>query len=340
MLEPPSIPENALTACLHAEYGLKPAALTFLPLGADLSTSVYRADVSDGAAFFVKVRFGPFDPLAALVSTWLAQQGVAEIIAPLPTTSAQPFAVTPDFTMLVYPFIVGHDAYEGILTDEQWVAFGRAMRRIHDAPLPPHLAGRLPVEKYDPRWREQLRRALIELDSASAPDSAGLRLAEFMAERRAYVLDLVARTERLARTLGDAELPPVLCHTDLHPGNLLICPDGRFFIVDWDAPLLAPRERDLMYPGGAQGFPGRTPEEEEALFFEGYGPADVDLRAVAYYRLERVIEDLAIFCYQLLGASEGSAADREQALGWAMSNFLPGHTLEIAERTSRQSGVA
>ncbi len=33
-----------------------------------------------------------------------------------------------------------------------------------------------------------------------------------------------------------------------------------------------------MYPGSAQGFTGHTPEQEEGLFYQGYGPAQVDAR--------------------------------------------------------------
>ncbi len=173
-------------------------------------------------------------------------------------------------------------------------------------------------------------------------DPVARRLAAFLAEREAQVLDLVDRTQRLAEELRRAAPPFVLCHTDLHAGNLLLSGDGRLFIVDWDAPLLAPRERDLMYPGGGQGFLGRSPEEEERLFFEGYGDVRVDRRALAYYRLERIVEDLAIFCEQLLGqggpVSGNAEPDREQALRWAMSNFEPGRVLEIADRTLPADG--
>ncbi len=152
---------------------------------------------------------------------------------------------------------------------------------------------------------------------------------------------MLDRTERFALGLRAAGPPFVLCHTDLHAGNLLLAADGRMFIVDWDAPLLAPRERDLMYPGGGQGFLGRSPREEEALFYAGYGTVTVDLRAVAYYRLERIVEDLAAFCAQLfnpeVGPGDAGNTDREQAVRWAMSNFDPGRVLEIANRTARQA---
>ena len=43
MLEKPNFPDEKIIACLQAEYGLKVAQITFLPLGADTNTAVYRA---------------------------------------------------------------------------------------------------------------------------------------------------------------------------------------------------------------------------------------------------------------------------------------------------------
>lgn len=343
MLEPPAIPQSIILGCLRSEWGLATPSLTFLPVGADIASAAYRAFAPDGSSYFVKLRLGPFDELAALLPAWLATQGVREIIAPRPTLSGRPVAHTPDFSVLVYPFVAGHDAYEGVLSDAQWFSFGRAVRQYQDAALPQALADQLPRERYDPKWRLALRTAMKDLDVTGRQDAVARRFVDFMVGRREQVLDLVDRTDRLAAALAADPPPCALCHTDLHPGNLLIRAGGDLFIVDWDAPLLAPRERDLMYPGGAQGFPGRPPSEEEALFYAGYGPVDVDVRALGYYRLERIIEDLAVISDQVLSprvdTAGSGAADREQALGWAASNFEPGHTLEIADETYRRAAA-
>ena len=83
--------------------------------------------------------------------------------------------------------------------------------------------------------------------------------------------------------------------------------DGRdtLYIVDWDDPLLAPKERDLMFIGGAQGFVGYTTQEEETLFYRGYGREALNPQALAYYRYERIIEDIALYCEQLLYSTTG-----------------------------------
>ena len=114
----------------------------------------------------------------------------------------------------------------------------------------------------------------------------------------------------------------MLCHADIHPGNLLIAEHGALFIVDWDDPIFAPKERDLMFFGaGVSG--GWDAESDETLFYRGYGATDVDLAALAYYRYERIVTDIAAFGQQLLLTTEGGA-DREQSYRYFTSRFPAG----------------
>jgi len=55
---------------------------------------------------------------------------------------------------------------------------------------------------------------------------------------------------------------------------------------------------------------------------------------MAFYRYERVIEDLAAYGEQLLLTDEGGA-DREEAYRRFTGNFQPRQTIEIAEKTDR-----
>jgi spectinomycin phosphotransferase len=87
-----------------------------------------------------------------------------------------------------------------------------------------------------------------------------------------------------------------------------------------------------MFVGSGLGGNGHTLQEEEILFYQGYGRTQVNPIAMAYYRYERVIEDIAVFCEQIfLSAEDG--ADRKQALDYLKANFRPNNTVEIACRS-------
>src|SRR5688500_11677760 len=103
MLEKPNIPDELIISRLQDEYGLHAAELTFLPLGADMGTAVYRV-TDDGTAYFLKLRKG-FDEITVTVPLFLKSQGIQEIIAPFETKSKQGWADFGDYKMLLYPFI-------------------------------------------------------------------------------------------------------------------------------------------------------------------------------------------------------------------------------------------
>ena len=83
MLEKPDLQDERIAACLQDAYGLRVVQVTFLPLGADPNTAVYRAVADDGTPYFVKLRRGDFDEIAVTLPKFLSDQGIAQIIAPL-----------------------------------------------------------------------------------------------------------------------------------------------------------------------------------------------------------------------------------------------------------------
>jgi len=74
MLEKPDIPEELIISRLQDEYGLHVSQLTFLPLGADQGTAVYRVVMDDGTAYFLKLRKN-FDEITVTVPLFLKSQG-------------------------------------------------------------------------------------------------------------------------------------------------------------------------------------------------------------------------------------------------------------------------
>jgi spectinomycin phosphotransferase len=338
LLEKPDLPDEKIIHALWTEYELKAARVAFLPLGADVNTAVYRVESEDGTLTFLKLRKGAFDELSVELTKYLSQQGIQQIIPPLAASSGLLWARLEVFTTILYPFIEGRDGYQVALSDTQWADFGAALKRIHGISLPPELASRLGRETYSPQWRAMTKNFLERVEHEVFEEPVAAKTAALMSSRSSQVLDLLDRADGCAKVLQARPLPLVLCHADLHAGNFLIEERGAFSIVDWDNPILAPKERDLMFIGGGQGFLGHTPAEEETLFYQGYGNVPVDPAALAYYRYERIVQDLAAFCEQLL-SSEAGGEDREQSFQYLSSNFQPGGTIEVAYAADKARGA-
>jgi spectinomycin phosphotransferase len=333
MLTKPDVKDELIISCLQDEYGLNVDQLTFFPLGADLGTAVYRVITAEGTAYFLKLRKG-FSEITVTVPLFLKSQGIKEILAPFETKSKQGWADFGEYKMILYPFIEGKNGFEMELTDQHRQTLGMAFKGIHSAQLPPELKKLIPQETFSPHYRESMKSFQAEVENKTYDDSTAAKLAEFMKSKRDEITHLIERADELASQFQSTHMEFVLCHTDIHGGNILLRTDGQLpvlYIVDWDNPLLAAKERDLMFIGGGIDNIWKT-KREEAVFYEGYGETEINIAALAYYRYERVIEDLVVTCEQLLLTDEGGA-DREQAYRWFTSNFEPGQTIEIADKT-------
>jgi spectinomycin phosphotransferase len=333
MLEKPQIPDEEILSRLQEEYELRVEELTFLPIGADSRTAVYRVLAKEGAVYFLKLR-KKFREVTVRVPLVLKESGIQEILIPLQTKSKEYWGDFGEYKLILYPFVEGKDGFERELTDQHRQILGSAFRRIHAVQIPADLNELIRKETFSPEWQEDMKSFLEQANHKTFADPTAAKLASFIRSKRTEITHLLERAEQLASQLQSQSREFVLCHSDIHGGNILIRTDGQppvLYIVDWDDPILAPKERDLMFIGGGIDEIWKS-ERDKAFFDKGYERTDVNLAALAYYRYERVIEDLVVICEQILLTDEGGA-DREQGYRWFTSNFEPGGTIEIADNT-------
>ena len=89
-----------------------------------------------------------------------------------------------------------------------------------------------------------------------------------------------------------------------------------------------------MFVAGGQFGGQRTPQQEEAIFYQGYGDTQADPVTLAYYRYERIVQDVASYCEEIL-LTDPSSQDRAVGLQHLKNNFLPHSTIETAYRTEQ-----
>ena len=335
MLEKPDLADNQIVACLRDAFGLNVVELAFLPLGADVNTAVYRAVAQDSTPYFVKLRRGDFDAITVEVPKLLHDQGIKQIIAPILTRSQQLWARLGDFKLMLTPFVEGHSGFEVNLSDQHWVAFGHALKALHTAALPQTISDRVPRETFAPHWREIVKGFQERVETTPFADPVAAELAAFLKVKQPAISHLVNRAEQLASVLQSHSPQFILCHADIHVGNVLITTNDTLYVVDWDTLTLAPRERDLMFIGGGLGGGGHTAEQEEALFYVGYGQTRIDPITLAYYRHERIVQDIAAYCEQILLTDKGGE-DEKEGLRQLMSQFLPGGVVEYAHKSEKR----
>lgn len=330
----PNIPEEHLRACLRDQYGLSAATLALLPRGRDTRAGVYRVVSARGACYLLKVKSGAFSQASCLVPRYLKDQGIAAVAAPLPTTRGALWTTLresgADWAAMLYPFIEGDVGWTPAMTDEQWQAVGASMREIHQVTLPPEGFASLRRETFGPgeylRW---IRAFELEHIGAEGGSWAERALREQWREHQLTIHTALTALDDLARALHGRSGPQVICHADLHPSNIIRDSDGGVHIVDWDDVMLAPKERDFLFvdrglPEDALAQPGALP------FFQGYGPAEIDWRAMTYFRWERAVQDMVELAQQVFlrdDLGEEIKTDAAQLFGIL---FAPGNNVDAA----------
>jgi spectinomycin phosphotransferase len=332
MIEKSLLSEQHIIDCLKINYNIDVATLIDLPLGADMDASVYKAQTHNHSSYFVKLKRGHNHAISATIITLLSNAGIQRIIPIVNTVGSQPTLSIGDFTLTVFPFVEGWDGFSRDLTNDQWLTLGKVMRQIHDIEVPLSIQAKIQRESYSPKWREAVRSLYPLIESEPSGDKISINLLIFMKKHMAAIHQLVDQAEQLAQKAQNQPSRFVLCHSDLHGGNVLIDKKGTLYIVDWDSPIMAPQERDLMFIGGGIANVWNKPHEKE-LFYKGYGKAEVNMTLLAYYRHERIVEDIALYGQQLLLTTAGGQ-DRMKWYNEFIAQFEPQGVVEIAFKTA------
>lgn len=330
MREPPKLADTTIIAALHAQYGILITALSFLPLGSDSASSVYRVDAADGATYLLKVRAGSgFSAASLIVPRFLRDRGVPRIVAPLPTINQTLWVSVNEFALSLYPFIDGRVGADAGLSEEQWRAFGAMVKQIHASQLPPDLICTVPHESFTPSRRSVVTDLEAAISGQALADSLEQKLAAFWRSRQDEISVVVDRADALGRQLRRASPPRVLCHADLHTWNVLVDSAQQLWLVDWDETTLAPKERDLMFVVGGIGGDLVGPHDT-AWFFQGYGDAEVDRTALTYYRYAWAVQDMGAYGERVFFMPDLGEETRRDAVHGFMDMFKPGKIVAIA----------
>lgn len=270
-----------LEAFLKAKYGIE-VQLKPLLGGADANATLYKG-VGEKKDYFIKVK-SQFDPQTIIsIAQLLQEAGIREIIYPIKSLNRTFYEKLECKIILVYPFIEGEDGFHKNLNQEQWLILGLSLKKIHEISVPPSFQIRR--EEFSDKWQNQIRELLKKKD--------------FFPTYKMIIQKLLDNAEILSKKVKNQAYPFVLCHADLHGGNVLIDSQNAIYIVDWDDPILAPKERDLMFIGGGVGSVWNQTEES---FLRGYGQDSINSLLIAYYRHERILEDVVEY-YHLLKTS-------------------------------------
>ncbi|HAT7795772.1 TPA: aminoglycoside O-phosphotransferase APH(9)-Ia [Legionella pneumophila] len=322
-----NIPDQQLIKLLKVYYGIDIHAVQLIVGGADMNAFGYKAD-SESNSYFVKLKYGHHDEINLSIIRLLHDSGIKEIIFPIYTRDTKLFQQIDHFKIIVYPFINAPNGFTQNLTEKQWHQLGKVLRQIHETSVPTAIQQRLRKETYSPKWREMVRSFYNKIGFDDSDDQITTDFKTFFNQKIDSIHRLVDSSEELSKKIQLDLDKYVLCHSDVHAGNVLVVNEESIFIIDWDEPMLAPKERDLMFIGGGIGNVWNKPHEID-YFYEGYGKTNVDKIILSYYRHERIVEDIAVYGQDLLSRDQNNES-RLESFKHFKSMFDPNDVVEIA----------
>jgi len=335
MRDKPELRDDAIMSALSTNYGIDATGIEYLSLGYDFDAWVYRVDMGGEAPYFLKLKRKIEDDGMLAVPHYLREHGVAQVVAPIATPSGDLWSNVDRFAAILYPFVDGRNGREFGLSPSQWEEFGAILRAIHGTRLPPEIAQRLPREAFIPnhRYATSVRKILDGTYERMPQDEFSGELTAFLHSRLDDIERILRRAEDLGRALRQRPWDFVLCHADIHVANVLLDHQDRVVIIDWDQPIFAPKERDLMFVMGPalRGFLAGSPEESG--FFSGYGHAEVDPVALAYYRYEWAVQDIGSYAESVYQPRDPGEKSRRTAMDTIRLVFEPGDEVEAAFRS-------
>jgi spectinomycin phosphotransferase len=330
MLEPPDVNHDTILGQLSAQFGITATALEFIPSGEDSSAWAYRAETADGSAYVLKLRRGQVNQAGLTIPRYLQEQGLPHIVAPVPGRNGALSVTANDFAWMVYPFVAGSSAHEAGMSEAQWIEYGSALRQIHGTTLSSHLLDTVRRESYVPKATQLIMELDAHIGMRQFSDQVEETLVAVWRARRGQIRELADRAGALGLRLRQKHPPEVLCHADIHTANVLLDAAGQLWIVDWDEVMLAPKERDLMFVVGGLGSEWVNPQQT-TWFFRGYGRVMVDPLALAFYRYDWAVQDIAEYAARVMLRPELGTESKRSALGLFMKQFDRGGMVDVAE---------
>ena len=329
MLERPALADRLILACLQHHYDLEFVNLEFLALGNDPTAWVYKVSTTT-EPYFLKLKRGDIAPASVYVPHYLHTSGIEQVVAPMPNMDGELWTLLADYVLILYPYITAQTGMEIGLSSQQWIELGTILRKIHTTTFTVEIALKIPRESFtpNPKWMGTIH-AVQAILSQPFDDPYSQELAIFWTQHAEEITNIISRTEELGRMLQTRSLPFVLCHADIHTANVLVDAHGQLFIVDWDGTIFAPKERDLMFVVGERS---NTSTAEQA-FLNGYDTTDIDWLAIAYYRYEWVVQEIAEYAGLVFLAQDIGDLTKQDAVRGFKQLFDAGDVVDQAHES-------
>jgi spectinomycin phosphotransferase len=309
----PAIGTENLIKTIQEEYGLEVAALRFLLRG--WGGDCYLAETRSGTHYFLKLH----DPdnyigVAALSMDFylplidqLHGKGILpQIPHPLPTRNGAFYLNVGPQVLVITNYIEGEDVGFGKISKPILMKLADMVGILHSST--PRLKFEHPfIEKYETSFVPKLMKSLNELEGVQPGVRPGVQLLResiqpWIEQLNKYIDWLLS----LQIQVKSEDKSMVVCHTDLHGGNLRQDDQGNLYLLDWENAMIAPQEHDMIFFTGD----AETWDTFWQIYRGHFDLISLDSDTLAFYFYRRGLEDVAGLVFRIMAGDGDDAQDR------------------------------
>jgi spectinomycin phosphotransferase len=240
------IDKSLLKRVIQENFGISVISLTLVPKWEAARACIVES--SKHTNFFLKIYLDDSIPDSAFwfAHDLYAKAGITNITHPVATSSGRMRMQLGDFHIALFDLISGTTAEQQKLTDRQLERLGELFARIHQSKT---MIGEYSVrERFEIPFRDRLVAIFDDMSKISGSSTKYKTQLKFFLElHRKQFTEELERLGELQRKVRRKNLEFVNCHGEPSPGNVLSSSSGEVYLLDWDDPIFAPKEKDLLF---------------------------------------------------------------------------------------------
>jgi len=246
MLTESNVDKSLLKKVIQENFGISVISLTLVPKWETARACI--VETSKHANFFLKIYSDDSVPDSAFrfAHDLYAKAGITNITHPVATNNGQMRTQIGDFHIALFDLISGTTAEQHELTVRQLERLGELLARIHQSKT---MIGEYSVrERFEIPFRDRLVAIFNDMSKISGNSTKyKTQLKFFLEPHRQKFMEELETLRVLQRKVRRKNLEFVNCHGEPSPGNILSSNDGEIYLLDWDDPIFAPKEKDLLF---------------------------------------------------------------------------------------------
>ncbi|MGY4884347.1 MAG: phosphotransferase [Nanobdellota archaeon] len=325
-----SINNNEIERFLNSKYGIKSNKIKFLSSAED--GDYYKVSSKDNA-YFLKIYltgkiFSKSKKELSSINEFLynlrEKYGFNHAHAPVRNKDKKTISSFKGRPFILLEFIPGENPKE--LTIKDYEKLGKIISKLHN--LPKAHFKNIKSDRFNFSLEKKIFNILNILEKSNFKQrTSASRLKDLFVGNKKFIAELFTFLKKESLYIKGKKKDYVICHGDLHKGNILKSNKG-IFIIDWEHLKLALPEQDLMWFREKDGIK----KQFYGPYLDGLNKKYVfDKRAMKFYTLKKGMEEFVFFSTSILSGKRDETdsnkkidfMDRQfKILYWVFCNII------------------